>query len=510
MRFSSIGMLRGLILSASVALVAACGGGGGGGSSGGLPGGPVAPNEYKVQLTASRTSIPLTLDLNPCTNPPSYAWPGAATIFVNASRDRTNDPIPGGDEVFGCNVLSGLESGALYYFRGNEDDRVEILCGPDDEREIEGAFRNIVLGSNSGGNSFHVLSTNRSGTVVVRCTATDPVSGEQAFKDISIAVGGAPTGLPSQLVLNLSAPNALIRQGQNGPTQLVVQVEVVDEQGQPVPNPIAGGANLMASIVTGTAQCAAGAGANLRSGAVTAKSVTAATINGQAQFSVVSGEDAGSICVEFYSDRSDSSVSNGISQLVYNAVAIPVYDASDFDTALSITTEAALPDAFFGTPYAQFLAATGGRPPYTWALRTGSTLPTALTLSTDGVISGVPSQVGDNYSFIAVVTDSIGRTAERSFRLNVKDAAGFGLRVVTTALPGGVAGSTYSAVVTAAGGTPPYTWSSIPAAPFPGVALAATGVLSGVPPAAGTFSANFTVTDSTGATASRVLQIAVQ
>lgn len=506
-------MLRGLILSASVALVAACGGGGGGGSSGGLPGGPVAPNEYKVQLTASRTSIPLTLDLNPCTNPPSYAWPGAATIFVNASRDRTNDPIPGGDEVFGCNVLSGLESGALYYFRGNEDDRVEILCGPDDEREIEGAFRNIVLGSNSGGNSFHVLSTNRSGTVVVRCTATDPVSGEQAFKDISIAVGGAPTGLPSQLVLNLSAPNALIRQGQNGPTQLVVQVEVVDEQGQRVPNPAAGTANLMASIVTGTPQCTAGQSANLRSGAVTAKSVTAATINGQAQFTVVSGTQTGSICVEFYSDRADNNVSNGISQLVYNAVSVAVQDASDFDTPLSITTEANLPDAFFGTPYAQFLAATGGRAPYTWTLRTGSTLPTALTLSTDGVISGTPAQIGDNYSFVATVTDSLGRTAERAFRINVKDAAGFSLRIVTTTLPDATVGPPplpYSAVLTAANGTPPYTWSVLPAPPAPGLALAANGVLSGTPTNAGTFTANFTVTDSTGATASKVLEIDVQ
>lgn len=509
MRFSAIGMLRGLILGASTVALVACGGGGGGGSSGGFPGGPTPTNDYKVTLSASRTAIPLTLELNPCVNPPSLAWAGAATVYVNAKRDRTGDPIPGGDDVFGCNVLSGLESGALYYFRGNEDDQVTILCGPDDEREIEGAFRNIVLGSNAGGNSFHVLSGDKTGTVVVRCTATDPLSGEQASKDISIAVGPVASGLPSQVVLNEAAPNFLFVQGAtNGPTQLVVQVEVLDEAGQRVPNPSAGSANLMASIVTGTPQCTAGSSANLRSGGATGKSVTAATINGQAQFSVVSGTQRGTICVEFYADRSDNNVTNGIANLVYNGVGVPV-DFAFATSALAVTTEPELPDGFFGTPYAQFLAATGGVPPYTWALGTGSTLPSALTLSTDGVISGTPTQVGDSFGFVAQVTDAVGAVASRAFQISIKDAAGFLLRVATTTLPEGTVGVPYAGVVTAVNGTPPYTWTALPN-PVGGITVNANGTLTGTPGFAGTFSSNFTVTDSTGATASKVLEIEVQ
>lgn len=506
MRFSANGMLRGLILSASSVLLIACGGSGGGGSSGGLPGGPTPENPYKVTLSASRTAIPLTLNLNPCTNPPSYRQPGATTIFVNARRDRTDDPIPGGDEVFGCNVVSGLESGSLYYFRGDDDDKVEVLCGTEDV-EIEGSFRNIVLGSNSGGNSFHVLSKNVVGTVVVRCTATDPLSGELATRDISIAVGGASSGLPSQVVLNEAAPNFLYVKGYNGPTQLVVQVQVVDEANQPVPNPAAGTANLMASIVS-KPECKAGSSANLRSGGMTGKSVTAATINGEAQFAIQSGTEAGTICVEFYSDRSDNNVSNGITQLVSNGIGVPI-DVAFATSPLVVATESPLEDAFFGTPYAQFITATGGVPPYTWALRSGNTLPVALSFSTDGVVSGIPTQIGDNYSFVAEVTDSVGVVASQAFQISIKDAPGFILRVATTSLPEGAVGVPYSGVVTAVNGTPPYTWTALPS-PFGGITVNANGTLSGTPASAGKFSSNFTVTDSTGATGSKVLEVEVK
>jgi hypothetical protein len=201
-------------------------------------------------------------------------------------------------------------------------------------------------------------------------------------------------------------------------------------------------------------------------------------------------------------------VTNGIANLVYNGVGVPV-DFAFATSALAVTTTSPLPDAFFGTPYAQFLAATGGVPPYSWALRSGSTLPAALALSTDGVVSGTPTQVGDNFSFVAEVTDSVGAVASRAFVINIKDAAGFLLRVATTTLPEGTAGVAYSGVVTAVNGTPPYTWTS--SSSFGGISVAAgTGVLSGTPGFAGTFSSNFTVTDSTGATASKVLEIDVQ
>jgi hypothetical protein len=76
-----------------------------------------------------------------------------------------------------------------------------------------------------------------------------------------------------------------------------------------------------------------------------------------------------------------------------------------------------------------------------------------------------------------------------------------GLAVATTSLPGATVGSSYSAPLTATGGTPPYTWSiasgSLPA----GLSLnASTGVISGTPTAAATSSFTVQATDSTSPT----------
>src|SRR5215468_1199694 len=68
---------------------------------------------------------------------------------------------------------------------------------------------------------------------------------------------------------------------------------------------------------------------------------------------------------------------------------------------LTITT-AALPAATSGVAYSATLTATGGTPPYTWSIASG-TLPAGLTLTTGGVISGTPTATGTS-SFTVKVT----------------------------------------------------------------------------------------------------------
>jgi hypothetical protein len=74
---------------------------------------------------------------------------------------------------------------------------------------------------------------------------------------------------------------------------------------------------------------------------------------------------------------------------------------------LSLT--ATLPIAIVGVPYSYTLQATGGTPPYTYSLTAGS-LPPGITLQSNGVISGTPTQPGAS-SFTATVTDNISATA---------------------------------------------------------------------------------------------------
>lgn len=84
------------------------------------------------------------------------------------------------------------------------------------------------------------------------------------------------------------------------------------------------------------------------------------------------------------------------------------------------------------------------------------------------------------------------------------------LSVITTSLPrAGLLGS-YSATVAATGGTPPYTFSLAPGSSLPiGLSLASDGVISGTPALPGSTGFTVVVTDSSGASATQALTIAV-
>jgi len=72
-----------------------------------------------------------------------------------------------------------------------------------------------------------------------------------------------------------------------------------------------------------------------------------------------------------------------------------------------------------------------------------------------------------------------------------------GLALLTTALPAGKAGASYSATLSASGGTPPYTWRVSHGDLPPGLRLnQETGLISGRPTRPGKYEFTITVTDS--------------
>lgn len=171
-------------------------------------------------------------------------------------------------------------------------------------------------------------------------------------------------------------------------------------------------------------------------------------------------------------------------------------------TGLAITTTAALPNATLNAAYSQTLAAVGGTPPYTWSVTSGA-LPAGLTLSAAGAITGTPTSAG-TFSFTAVVKDSASASAAQQFTLIV---AG-GLTITTTSLPGGKAGTPYSQVLAASGGTPPYTFARTSGSLPPGIALSGA-TLSGTPTTTGSYTFTVQVTDSASATATQQFTIAI-
>lgn len=74
-----------------------------------------------------------------------------------------------------------------------------------------------------------------------------------------------------------------------------------------------------------------------------------------------------------------------------------------------------------GNTYTQVnLGVSGGNAPYSFALKTGSSLPAGLSLSSEGVITGTPtSQTTGDYSFTVVVKDAYHQPAEKLFTITV-------------------------------------------------------------------------------------------
>ncbi len=168
------------------------------------------------------------------------------------------------------------------------------------------------------------------------------------------------------------------------------------------------------------------------------------------------------------------------------------------------TTFAAPPAGRVGVAYTDTLTAAGGTTPYTWSVNAGS-LPPGITLSTAGVLAGTPSTAG-SYPFTVNVIDQNGGISTASITFVVVGV----LSLTFAAPPAGQVGAAYTDTLTATGGTTPYTWS-VSAGTLPaGLTLtASTGVLSGTPTTAGTFSFTVMVADAASQTATKATSVTI-
>ncbi|MBT1073312.1 S8 family serine peptidase [Pelotalea chapellei] len=145
------------------------------------------------------------------------------------------------------------------------------------------------------------------------------------------------------------------------------------------------------------------------------------------------------------------------------------------------------PPGVVGSLYSTYLGASGGKSPYLWSLQSGS-LPAGLTLNpTTGALSGIPSAAG-TFSCVVKVTDSLGAYSTGSFSVQLANYA------ITSAR----AGYAYSYRLNASGGTSPYTWALTGGELPPGLTLASSGVISGIPSKTGSYVFTAKVTDSRG------------
>lgn len=91
------------------------------------------------------------------------------------------------------------------------------------------------------------------------------------------------------------------------------------------------------------------------------------------------------------------------------------------DTVVITVTPSALAASTVGVAYSQQLSASGGNGTYAYSLSSGG-LPTGLTLSASGLLSGTPKTAG-HFNATITATDSRGFTGSQAFTLAVGDAA---------------------------------------------------------------------------------------
>lgn len=167
-----------------------------------------------------------------------------------------------------------------------------------------------------------------------------------------------------------------------------------------------------------------------------------------------------------------------------------------------------LPDGQVTVPYNETVFASGGAAPYTFAVTAGS-LPAGLALdAAAGVISGTPTSV-QSAAFTITVTDANGCGNSHVYTMNITPLCP-PIILSPATLPDGVTGVSYNQMVSASGGTAPYTYAVTTGALPSGLTLdASTGAISGVPNAVG--SANFTIaaTDSGGCIGSQAYSVII-
>lgn len=196
------------------------------------------------------------------------------------------------------------------------------------------------------------------------------------------------------------------------------------------------------------------------------------------------------------------------------AVTVQVTDSASKTAQKSLTitvaappvtiTTGLIPTATKGVAFGMQLTAMGGKPPYTWAVTSGA-LPAGLSLApASGIITGAPSAIGD-YGFIVTATDAESHSATKLLTITVAPEP-----LLIAAIPpmSGMMGSSFNYQLKASGGVPAYLWSVTSGALPAGVTLnSSSGVISGVPTAAGLFTLTVAVRDQGSGSASTSMQI---
>lgn len=134
-----------------------------------------------------------------------------------------------------------------------------------------------------------------------------------------------------------------------------------------------------------------------------------------------------------------------------------------------------LPDGVVGAPYSVQIVASNN--PSFWLDGAGNALPLGLTLSTNGLISGTPTETYDK--FITVIATNLAGSSNRFYNITINPPAAPPEFITTNPLPSGVVGQPYSLQLVVS--NYPSSFSLFSGSLPVGLDLTASGMVTGTP-----------------------------
>ncbi len=402
----------------------------------------------------------------------------------NSSGNKIGDPVSGIGNFISGNTTIGIFFGnatgnqVTNNFIGTKTDGTSALGNGGDGVSFGGNAANNVIGGTTSG-SGNVIAFNFGGV-------TSTASTGNAIRQNSIFAN-------SQLGIDLGAPGVTandLNDGDTGPNNL-----------QNFPVIISAFTSGFVTTISGTLNSAANT-----------QFVLDFFVNSQCN---ASGNGEGKTFIGFTNVTTvgnNASFSLNVPVLPLGAVVTATAtdqqgNTSEFSGCRLVTANncpviavnpASLPNGQMGAQYNQMLTASGGAAPYIFTVTAGA-LPGGMALTTAGLLSGTPVMSG-NFNFTITATDANGCFVTKVYALTLNSCPV--ITVNPASLPVGTQGAAYNQLLTASGGTAPYTFGlggSFPA----GMLLTANGTITGTPATSGAFNLTVFATDANGCTGSR-------